>query len=244
MVIDYLDDARIFVFQNQLMVEFHSFQRFGKKMHQVSPLYVNFTGSDHTNYLNMTATILASRTQSFCCGKNMAMLVHESELSALEWIDPVSVIHLNKTDGKFYPKNTIADKIHGTNGFMLDLGNGELLGVGHFHRDDPAVESGTHYTHAFFTISATAPFRLLRLSNEWYIPSPQKSRKQPEIIQFASGIDFVAGSNRSQLVITYGINDCEGAICQVDVETVQKMLESTEGAGRQVGDFMFLANAH
>jgi hypothetical protein len=247
-VIDYLDDARIFVFQNQLMVEFHSFQRFGKKMHQVSPLYVSFTtGSDYTNSFNMTASIVASQTEFFCCGKNMAMLVHDTELAALEWIDPVSVIHLSKKGGKFYPKHTIADKIHGTNGFMVNLGNNELLGVGHFHRDDPAVESGTHYTHAFFTLSATAPFELLRLSNEWYIASPQKSSQQqtqqPEIIQFASGIDFVADSNRSQLVISYGINDCEGAVCQVEMETVQKMLIPTKGKGQQVGDFMFFANA-
>jgi len=97
-----------------------------------------------------------------------------------------------------------SSKFHGTSGFLLHLPDlNEYLGVGHIHRErkwakDHRVDAkfGHHYTHAFFTISTTAPYSLKRLSQEFVLPSTSKAR-DADIIQFASGLEWAASNSNN-----------------------------------------------
>lgn len=124
-------------------------------------------------------------------------------------------------------------KFHGTSGFLLYLPDTrEYLGIGHLHRErkwakDSRMDArfGHHYTHAFFTMTSEPPYQLTRLSAEFLFPSTTDP-KDADIIQFASGLEWAQGGDddRRQIVIAYGINDCEGAVVHVDWETVQGLL--------------------
>ena len=163
-------------------------------------------------------------------------------------------IHHRRLKGKGQPKSNI----HGTNGYMVPLpSKGELLGIAHFHRPEHRQSSnyalhGHHYTHAFFTIAriqnGKGSFQLKRLSNEFmfqaqYSPIEKdinSGRLYPDgdIIQFASGLDIVGGDDvNGKLIISYGINDCEGAVLTLPMEKVWSYLMEVE-AGQEVVDLM------
>jgi hypothetical protein len=85
---------------------------------------------------------------------------------------------------------------------------------------------GHHYTHSFFTISGHPPYRLARLSQEFVFPSKVSGfTKDADIVQFASGLEW---ASETQIAIGYGINDCEGAIVNVNWTTVKSMLLTVE----------------
>jgi len=144
--------------------------------------------------------------------------------------------------------------IHGTNGYMVPLPTtSELLGIAHFHRPEDRRKStfalhGHHYTHAFFTIAREGgdpsnPFKLKRLSNEFVFRAnslPKGMTELPhdaDVIQFASGIDVVGNDVDGRLVVSYGINDCEGGVFGLAMELVQEMLREV-GPGEVVVDLM------
>jgi len=151
--------------------------------------------------------------------------------------------------------------IHGTNGYMVPLpSTGELLGIAHFHRPEDRQSSnfalhGHHYTHVFFTIARqeastseagvstqdgakSRPFKLKRLSNEFAFRSLSlPSGDDADIIQFASGLDVVGSDMNGKLIVSYGINDCEGAVFTMPMEKLQKMLIEVE-PGQEVADLM------
>jgi hypothetical protein len=129
--------------------------------------------------------------------------------------------------------------IHGTNGYMVPLSSsGELLGIAHFHRPEDRKSSeyalhGHHYTHVFFTIArsgADGPYKLKRLSNEFMFQAQysslddSKMYQDGDVIQFASGLDLVGSDRDGTLVISYGINDCEGAVFTMSMEKLNQML--------------------
>jgi hypothetical protein len=140
--------------------------------------------------------------------------------------------------------------IHGTNGYMVPLpSTGELLGIAHFHRPEHRQSSeyalhGHHYTHVFFTIARhengeDSPFKLKRLSNEFMFQSQYSPIGKTaiyddgDIIQFASGLDDVDGT----LIISYGINDCEGAVFTLSMKEVSSLLVDVQ-LGQEVVDLM------
>jgi len=150
--------------------------------------------------------------------------------------------------------------IHGTNGYLVPLpSSGELLGIAHFHRPEHRKESnyalhGHHYTHAFFTIArqhqsknggdgANAGFKLKRISNEFLfrtlsVPIGEKEPSNDgDIIQFASGLDVYGSDIDGKLVLSYGINDCEGAVLTISMQKLQQMLIEVE-PGQEVVDLM------
>jgi hypothetical protein len=250
---DYFSDPRIFVRQGRPMITFHSFRRFGSKNHLINELHVNVSSLERDV---VHAKIIASETVIFCCGKNIAMLEESSSsdlrvddvgadgtvLRGLEWIDPVTVVSLDKKSGNV-PKDRVRRNIHGTNGFMVTLSSSsELLGIGHYHRNDPNQTGGTHYTHAFFTLLLVnqSYYQLSRLSNEIIIPSFHRP-EQAETIQFMSGVELVGDDKSGRLLISYGINDCEGAIFDMKMERVQEMLQPVK-AGQQVSDLIMNAS--
>ena len=114
-----------------------------------------------------------------------------------------------------------------------------MLGIGHFHRPpdrnpNKYARHGHHYTHALFTISASAPYKLKRLSAEFVFPSKQYPR-DADMIQFASGLELDEANG--QAVIAYGINDCEGGVVYVDLNVLEEMLRPVK-EGQEVLDLM------
>ncbi|CAB9512350.1 expressed unknown protein [Seminavis robusta] len=150
-------------------------------------------------------------------------------------------------------------KAHGTNGMMIRLPStqkgqpADYLGVAHFHRPENTgantyAQFGHHYTHFFYTIRrksmSSTDFQLTAMSAEFVLPSIDSSGKDPKeegwamdahIIQFISGIEFLADTN--ELVIAYGINNCEAAVTAMPLQHVRDMLVPV-ATGQEIGDFM------
>jgi hypothetical protein len=285
-----LDDARLFLFGEQIFVSYREGPGFGYESQVLNPIH--FHHSTETSQLS--ATIYASETSSFCCGRNMALLTvrGSTSLAALTWVDPVTVERVNTTPvASALKKTTTARRsqrrrrltapmnkpleefraipnfdarhrhlseqphkshIHGTNGFMVPMPgrNNEYLGVAHFHRPNdrkpnPYARFGHHYTHAFYTIAAKSPdatdFRLTALSQEFVLPSIHQPG-DGEIIQFISGLEFDAQTE--EVILSYGINDCEGAIRKIPRSIVHEMLLPVLRKGQQVADFMLPLRAN
>mmetsp|Transcript_6257 Transcript_6257/g.9161 ORF Transcript_6257/g.9161 Transcript_6257/m.9161 type:complete len:596 (-) Transcript_6257:154-1941(-) len=148
-----------------------------------------------------------------------------------------------------FPRRNLANEnkkksnIHGTNGFLIYLEKtSEWLGIAHFHRPDKRDTSeyalhGHHYSHAFFTIISNqdGKFALNRLSNEFVFRTMSSPRMDDaDIIQFAAGLDLVGSDT---LILSYGINDCEGAVFYLEMQEVQKLLQSVS-PGQEVADLM------
>ena len=151
--------------------------------------------------------------------------------------------------------------IHGTNGYMIPLkSTRELLGIAHFHRPENRQKSdyalhGHHYTHAFFTLSKEPNldsetnnknhgYVLKRISNEFLFPTQSTStledgKADGDMIQFASGIDLIGSDKDGKLIISYGINDCEGAVFSMGMDKVQAMLINLDrNSEKEVIDIM------
>ena len=165
------------------------------------------------------------------------------------------------SDGRARNKKQRKSHVHGTNAFMVYLPQRrEYLDVAHFHRPhdrdvNPYARFGHHYTHALYTISPTAPYQLRSLSPEFVLPTSyyySQQQEQPsynkeeakqekvdaEIIQFISGLEYDATHN--QIVLAYGINDCEGAITRIDGDWVlsNQFLRPVPNPDTQVVDLM------
>jgi hypothetical protein len=147
--------------------------------------------------------------------------------------------------------STHKSHIHGTNGFMVPIGNqNEFLGIAHFHRPNdrtknPFARFGHHYTHAFFMIQTnnetmmndgSIPVgKLIALSSEFILPSyhhPQDGH----MIQFLSGLEYNEHTN--EIIIAYGINDCEAAIISISYHDVVQPMLRPVSAGQEVIHFM------
>jgi hypothetical protein len=282
-----LDDARLFVYQNNIWISFRDGPAFGYDKQVLNPLHLSSLSSLSVSAPSqqqrqqqlqlLRVTIRASETLTFCCGRNMALITSSSTaaaevdptrttLQALTWVDPVTVVdvHTVSTDAETSDTNNIQTKkkhhhrrrlgtddtkkshIHGTNAFMVPYGeNNELLGMAHFHRPNDRNENvyarfGHHYTHAFFTIAPTEPtttgtpsFHLKRLSAEFVLPS-QHHPQDAEVIQFISGLEL----HGNDVVLAWGINDCEGAAGTISIDVVNHLLRPVETMGMEVVDFM------
>jgi hypothetical protein len=274
-----LDDARLFTHKGQIWVSYREGKLFGYEKQVLNQLHFEFTPSSSLSTTttsggsggsgggggggssDLTVTLLASETETLCCGRNMALIdnVKTNQLQALTWVDPVTVVDVDmkkevvdvdmkNTDSENGDnpqrrlkenKNKKKSHFHGTNGFMVHLSErNEYLGIGHFHRPPDREKNeyakfGHHYTHAFFTISDTAPFHLKRLSSELVLPSHAKP-DDAEVIQFWSGLERI---DDTTLALAYGINDCEGAVTHLDLATVEEVLRDVP-QGKEVVDFM------
>jgi len=263
-----LDDARLFLHGGNIWVSYREGAGFGWDNQVLNPIHLDIidsvgvsattaNGSSSSSNKQLTATVRASETQQFCCGRNMALMENLQQpelLQSLTWVDPVTVIdvpfrqqqqqssstadnHGRRLAGQKKPKKRTSH-IHGTNAFMVYLpSRNEFLGMGHFHRPndrDPNeyARFGHHYTHTFFTVSAHAPFQLKALSPEFVLQSTHH-KDDAEIIQFASGLEL----SDDKLIIAYGVNDCEAGVVEMGLGALEELLRPVE-AGRQVLDYM------
>eukprot|EP00797_Seminavis_robusta_P012805 Sro19_g013680.1 n/a (269) ;mRNA; r:158109-158915 len=253
-----LDDARLFIHLNKLWVSYREGPNFGYEKQVLNEIHMAMTAAGG----QLTATLKASESASFCCGRNMALMEHlddPTQLQSLTWADPVTVIDVDDGRKQTAPKQRqLAESkkkkkshFHGTNAFMVYLPKTqEFLGIGHFHRPsgrdafNPYARFGHHYTHTFFTISSKPPFRLLRLSAEFVLPSKSKilGSDDADIIQFLSGLEVIttttaSGAKKDYAVIAYGINDCEGAAVYLSMNKVNQLLRPVP-EGKEVVDLM------
>lgn len=168
-------------------------------------------------------------------------------------LPPAQLHHRRLKEGKH------KSHIHGTNAFMVPIPSKTkktneplvYLGVAHFHRPNDRKPNeyarfGHHYTHAFYTIATDvvqknqspedrrSTFHLTALSPEFVIRSTHIDN-DAEIIQFISGLEYDPRTN--QIILSYGINDCEGAIRRMSYDIVKSMLRPVPH-GKQVVDFM------
>ena len=243
-----LDDTRLFFFKGGIWLFYRNGGNLGYDKQAHSPLYVELNELGE-----IEAYIKASEMVPLCCGRNMSIIAPEgsNSLKALTWIDPVTVVEFGLNQGagsrRLSAVSEVSAKnhgrqlrkaksdVHGTNGFMIPLpSTKEYLGIAHFHRPEgrgknPFARHGHHYTHAFFTISDSSPHHLSRMSNEFLFKS-QSSQNGPkddaDIIQFAGSIDLIGEDEKNgQLLISYGINDCEGATILIDMSIINSMLK-------------------
>ena len=99
---------------------------------------------------------------------------------------------------------------------------------------------GFHYTHFFYAVEAHAPFRVVATSGEFCLEAAQDKR-DCESIQFVSGLALApsaptsgaaagVGSGRgTNLLMSYGVNDCEAKVGSVGLDRVWSMLEPLAG---------------
>ena len=81
-------------------------------------------------------------------------------------------------------------------------------------------------------------FKLKRLSNEFVFSSPSSDNENAaDVIQFASGLDLVGSDLHGQLMVSYGINDCEAAVVFLDMEKINQLLLPVED-GKEVQNLM------
>lgn len=261
----YFDDPRFFFHDGQLMMLYRHGPRFGYENQVQNPVHLE-KKTDEYGRTSLHAYVKASETFVVCCGRNIALLSINGDagedgkpsLKALTWVDPVTVVDVEpKTSNKKKADKLKTKKeksnIHGTNGWMIPLhATNEFLGIAHFHRPEDRKESeyalhGHHYTHTLFTIAQKekgGDFQLKRLSNEFLFRamSPDMLKSDPptidaETIQFSSGLDLNGLDVDGRLLISYGVNDCEGGAFFVDMKVVQKMLLAVP-EGSEVNDLM------
>mmetsp|Transcript_11149 Transcript_11149/g.17216 ORF Transcript_11149/g.17216 Transcript_11149/m.17216 type:complete len:512 (+) Transcript_11149:168-1703(+) len=237
-----LDDARLFVNKDEIWVSYRDGPNFGYDKQVLNRLHFDNLINDIEE--KPQVMIRASESTTLCCGRNMALINNKPlQLQALTWVDPVTVEDVNIAHNRRLTskneKNKKKSHVHGTNAFMVPFGEKEeeLLGMAHFHRPNDRnpneyARVGHHYTHAFFTISAKEPFHLKRLSAEFVLQSYHQE-DDAEIIQFISGLEH----HDDNVILAWGINDCEGASARISTKVVNKMLRKVD-VGKEVVDFM------
>jgi hypothetical protein len=106
-----LDDARLFVYKEQVYVSYREGPGFGYETQVLNPIHWTF-GNQNESSSSLHVEIWASESSSFCCGRNMALLEdflgnsnrqqpnhhpQTSDLYALTWVDPVTVEKVDTT---------------------------------------------------------------------------------------------------------------------------------------------------
>lgn len=249
-----LDDPRLFLHRGELWVLYRNGKAFGydKQLHNRLRFGTTANGG-------LEVYVRASETVTSCCGRNMAMISspasdHDVPLRTVTWVDPFTVETVDAPSfGTEQRRRRLGREkkkksdVHGTNGYMVPFGDDdELLGIAHFHRPEHRAKSdyalhGHHYTHAFFTMSTEEPHTLRSMSNEFLFRSlggDGDHDDDGEVIQFASGVDVLRSDNgRDEVLLSYGVNDCESAVLKVDAEVVRDMLQRVE-PGQEVADLM------
>lgn len=226
-----LDDPRLFFHKGEIWVLYRHPPAFDYDQQTHSRIHFEKKGED-----DFEVFVRSNETRTIRKGRNMAMISDGDILKTLYSVDPVSVAVVEEEFSTFTPPaGKKHSNIHGTNGFMIPLhSTNELLGIGHFHRPQGRRTSsfarhGHHYTHAFFTISKNQEgdderYSLKKLSREFVFPS-MSLEGDSDVIQFASGLELVGDDMSGRLLISYGINDCEGAAMWVDMDVVHKLLQ-------------------
>jgi hypothetical protein len=135
-----------------------------------------------------------------------------------------------------------------------------FLGVGHVHRSEGELNSvgakatgarrrgrgiriarnasrsasfmwGFHYTHFFYAVERYEPFRVVATSGEFCLEAEQDAA-DCESIQFISGLNLRSktASDAAELLLSYGVNDCEAKVARLSLDMVWPMMMPLSGA--------------
>ena len=98
-------------------------------------------------------------------------------------------------------------------------------GINGHHLQQP-FQFGYLYTHFFYTMQRSAPYRMTATTGEFCIASAQDST-DCESAQYVSSLarDPLGDS----LILALGVNDCEAKIIRVPLEQVGRMLRTLPG---------------
>jgi hypothetical protein len=249
-----LDDGRLFIHKGELWLSFKNYEAKRAKLVFFVKIEISTDPVFNPSYSSLR------QQYRVCCGRNWAFVQSNNKgFEVLEWPDPVTVStirisdispmnyqHLSPFTGHPQPHDEYTSVFHGTSGSLIPIIFGqqdnreEYLGIGHFRRrsnnntDDQLLsfaEYGHHYTHAFFTIVREQPenpdsWKMKRVSPEFVLASPH----QPEVIQFASGLELV----ENVVYIGFGKNDCEAAYMTLPLQRVQDLLREVPSEKNQV----------
>ena len=151
----------------------------------------------------------------------------------------LGVGHLHRSDG---PK-TLQARRRRRGAMQRDRDRGDQGGTSFLF--------GSQYTHFFYTLSPRPPHRVLAYSAEFCIASVQDPA-DCESIQFVTGLSLassqqhaVAGvslspirseaerlaANKTRLLLSYGVNDCESKLADISLTRVWQMLRPLEEQG-------------
>lgn len=183
------------------------------------------------------AYVFSEETQKYKGGRNFAFFQVRAgdtlKKYYADWVLPPSFHPLESgavLPVQRYDKPKI--KVHGTSSTLVYIqATDEMLTIPHVHRPpgrpgatDYALH-GHHYTHLFVTFDRST-LQIKRISNEFcFAATDLKTDLQDadcDMIQFASGLDF--RQKDQKLAISWGINDCEGAVGLFDWEMINKLL--------------------
>jgi len=237
-----ITDGRLQWFGEKLMISYYSGKDFGYEAQVFQPIHL-----DMDDAMKLTAAyIFGEETKTYCCGRNFAFFQVPGTTPQgyyAEWALPPKFRSLESDKKKLpdlpavlYAAPNI--KVHGTSPTLVHIdATDELLTITHVHRPPgrPGASSyalhGHHYTHFFVTYDRTT-LKIKRISNEFCFAATDLKTEVADcdIIQFASGLDFQAKGQK--LAISWGINDCEGAIGLFDWSIADKLLLPVGGDDR------------
>jgi len=90
-----------------------------------------------------------------------------------------------------------------------------MLGVGHTHGQSGVAHYGNDYVHFFYLFDRQVPHALVGRSEPFCFPSREDTSKC-ETIQFIGSWEI----DDDDVVIAYGINDCEAAVRRIPLKAV------------------------
>eukprot|EP00747_Dinoflagellata_sp_TGD_P062722 gnl/TRDRNA2_/TRDRNA2_153142_c0_seq2.p1 gnl/TRDRNA2_/TRDRNA2_153142_c0~~gnl/TRDRNA2_/TRDRNA2_153142_c0_seq2.p1 ORF type:complete len:525 (-),score=27.93 gnl/TRDRNA2_/TRDRNA2_153142_c0_seq2:135-1709(-) len=183
-------------------------------------------------------------------GSSLAFLIKEAQTYVVSWAYPFEIHKLdmemiNKQIKRVRPGGLLKQReeedlhhvrsndmaaIHGNPVTLLYLpSHGVYLGVAHMHRDFKPKTSKwhSHYSHMFYVAKGELPnVTDVGWSDEFCFQSAGRQDDCDEI-QFISSL--IAGSDPSTIILTYGLNDCEGIAVQLKVDDIMNRIKFNVG---------------
>lgn len=167
--------------------------------------------------------------QLFQPQKNWAAFEKDNDIHFICHVHPLVV--RSELDGKV--KDWISEYTYPDFGGVLrggtppvKLDTGEYLAVAHYtkHRSEigASVRAGLKdlvmdYSVVFYTFEGESPFRMMRVSQPVKLVSPDR-------IQFPMGLVLKG----KELLVSFGVNDCDCYIARFDLEDVKSLLQNAE----------------
>jgi hypothetical protein len=171
-------------------------------------------------------------------GRNIGFFYRQQELFGITQLkEPIPTVQrmsfppANDSEVSYLPEDPSDTGVH-LNGNPVELNESDaFLLVGHVHDDqhpqllDTSRTScnarwGYNYRHHFFLLDRQPPFTVRRKSDPVCFPSLSDA-SQCEIIQFVMGVV----RTEDDLLISYGINDCESAVARVSLADVMSFID-------------------
>ena len=238
-------DARLLILNDILWIYYNCYTvGCGKGTFIRIPVKIQLNKPHWTPYIIPgTAEIVNPR------GRNQVFFASETNKTVtymIHYLGPkLEIYNLEDSGYQVQTKNffKLSHDWHMQGGMMIrwktDKNNGHL-GVAHkyeyYHNRNNIsryAKFGYNYVSAFFLISAEEPFYIKKLG-QLFCFSSLTDHSQCDHIQFISGV--LLSDNR--LIISYGVNDCDGRLWSMSTSQVDTMLDATDDAALQSSSLM------